>query len=94
MRLMSSTRDTSHVEMSPLKDVAPMKMALMSVMLDTSHSPIGPCAWSEQSRSWDNLRQLVTALLSSGFICGENNNSPAQKFSEMEIEIAKAKQMT
>ena len=34
---MMVTLDTSHVEMSPLNDVAPRNIADMSVTLDTSH---------------------------------------------------------
>ena len=80
---MFLTRDTFHFEISPLKDVAPMKMAPMFVMLDTSHSPI------EQARSWVNFIQVVIALLSSALDFGENSNSPAQKFGEMKITRVK-----
>ena len=34
--------DTSHVEMSELKDFAPEKISDMSVTADTAQSPIGP----------------------------------------------------
>ena len=64
-------------------------MSLISVMLDTSHSPIGPCTPSEQPTSRVNSRQAVTALLSSAFDCGENNIWPAQECSEMEMTRAK-----
>ena len=69
-----------------------MKMSLMSVILDTSHSPIDLCASPERLNSRDNFRQLATALLSSAFDCGENINRPAQKFDEM--EIMRANKMT
>ena len=44
----------------------------MSVTLDTSHSPIGPCGPSEPSPLGDNLRHASTALLSSALDFGEN----------------------
>ena len=69
-----------------------MKMSLMSVILDTSHSPIDPCALPTQFDSWDNFRQVATARLSSAFDCGEDINRPAQKFDEM--EIMRANKMT
>ena len=86
---MSFTRDTSHLEMSPLNDVAPIKMVLISVMLDTSHSPIGPCRPSEQSPFSDNFRQVVTALLSFALDCGENMDWPARESVKMATRSAK-----
>ena len=48
-------------------------MALISVTLLTSHSPIGPCGPLEQSlSSWDSPRHASTAPLSSVLDCGEN----------------------
>ena len=89
---MSVTFETSHFDMSPLNDSPPMKMALMSVILDTSHSPIGPCSPSEQSSSTES-RRVMTALLSSFWECGENTDSspnpwPAQKSGETKIRRA------
>ena len=92
MWLISFTREISHFEMSLLKDAAPRNMAFVSVTLDTSHSPIGPCGPSEQSPSGANFRQIVTAFLSSAWNCGENRNWPAQEFGE--IVITRAKKMT
>ena len=89
MWLMSFTLDTSHFEMSRLNDVIPRKIALMSVTLDKSHSPIVPCGPSEQSRSRVNVRQVVTAFLSSALDCGEHRDRPAQEFGDMEIKRAK-----
>ena len=87
---MSVTRDTSHFDMSLLKDAAPRNMALISVTLDTSHFPIAPYGPSEQSPSEDtSTRQMVMALLSSAMDFGENKNSPAQKFGEIEMRRAK-----
>ena len=43
----------------------------MSVVLDTSHSPIGPCELSEQSPFGDCSRHASTALLSSALDCSE-----------------------
>ena len=39
---MMVTRDTSHLEMSPLNDDAEWNMAHMLVTLDTSHLEISP----------------------------------------------------
>ena len=89
MWLMSSTFDTSHVDRLPSNDHAPTKRELMSVTPDTSHFMIGPCGPPKQLRSRDNGRQAVTALLSSVLDCGENKNSPAQEFGEMDITRAK-----
>ena len=44
----------------------------MLLMLDTSHSPIGPCRLLGQSPFGDNFRHASTVLLSSGLDCGEN----------------------
>ena len=66
-----------------------MKMSLMSVILDTSHSPMDPCALPKQCNSGDNCRQVVTALLTSVFDFGENANWPAHKFGETKIKRAK-----
>ena len=44
----------------------------MVLMLDTSHSPIGPCRPFGQSPSGDNFTHASKALLSSGLDCGEN----------------------
>ena len=82
---MSFTLDKSHFDISPWNEFTPMKMSLMSVILDTSHSPIDPCVSLEQFNSGDNFRQVVTALLSSTLDCGENINWQVHKFGEMEI---------
>ena len=87
MLLMSITLDTSHFEMSPAKDVAPIKMVLISAMLDTSHCPIRPYGLSEQFTSRVNFRQTEMALLSSALVCGENENSPAHEFGGMMITV-------
>ena len=44
----------------------------MSVILDTSHSPIGPCGPLEQSPFGDSLRHASTALLSCTFDSDKN----------------------
>ena len=62
-----------------------MNISPISVMLDTSHFPIGPCTLSKQSESRDNSRQLVTALLSSDLDCGENMDWSTQEFGGMAI---------
>ena len=41
-------------------------------MLETSHSPIGPCGPLEQSPSGDRWRHALTAPLSAILDCGEN----------------------
>ena len=86
---MSFTLDTFHFEISFWNDVARMKMSLMSVILDTSHSPIDPCAPLEQFNSREYCRQVTTALFSSALDCGENTNRSAQKFGETQIRMAK-----
>ena len=89
---MSFTLDTSHFEISALNKAAPMKMALMSATLDTSHSPTNPCPLSEQSPLGDSLRHALTALFSFALDCGENTNWPAQNF--IKAETRRAKMMT
>ena len=42
MSIMAVTLDTSHLEMSPPNDDAPINMRDMSVTLDTSHSEMSP----------------------------------------------------
>ena len=69
-----------------------MKMPLISVMLDTSHSPIDPYAPLEQFHSREDFRHVATALLMSAFDCGKNANGRAHKFGE--IEIRRANTMT
>ena len=78
---MSFVLDTSHFEMPPLNDVAPMKMELISVTLDTSHSSIAPSAPSKQSESRDDLMQLSTALLSFAFDCADSCTSQTANYS-------------
>ena len=68
---MLVTLDTSHLEMSPLKVVAPENMLLISLSRDTSHSPIGPCGLSAQSFTEVSLRHDSTAILSSALERGE-----------------------
>ena len=62
---MSVTRDTSHLEMSALKDVAPLNNPLMSVMRDTSHVLMAPNRLVVQAPDRDSARQVLTASLSS-----------------------------
>ena len=92
MWLMSCTLDTSHSEMSALKDVESIKIVLISVTRDTSHSPIAPCGPSEQSPRGDTFVQSWIPLLSSALDCGENMDWPAREFREE--EISRAKKMT
>ena len=73
IELMLVTRDTSHFEMSPLKELASyLNIPFMSVMLDTPHSLIGPSGPLWQSPFGDNFRHASTALLSSDLDCGGN----------------------
>ena len=44
----------------------------MPLMLETSHSPIGPSKPSRQSPFVDDFRHASTALLSLCLDCGEN----------------------
>ena len=62
---MVVTLDTSHREMSPLKEFSLANKWIISVTSDTSHSAIGPCGPSEQSPSGDISRHSSTASLSS-----------------------------
>ena len=70
---MSLTLDTSHFEISPRKYFASENMRLISVTLDTSHSPIDLCGPLAQSafrsggfkKKAPGLMQVLTALLSS-----------------------------
>ena len=66
MWLMSCTLDTAHFEMSLLKVEAPMKMALISVTVDTSHASIGPAGLLGAT-----LRNELTACVSSDLDFGE-----------------------
>ena len=97
MWLMSVTLETSHIEMSAVKDATPMKIALMSATFDTFHSLIGPCGLAELLKSRQKSWQELTALESSALDCGENTDAgevlwPTQESAEMEISVAK--QMT
>ena len=65
MRDMLVALDTSHLDMSPLKEFTLANTRLMSVTLDMSHSAIGPCAPLEQSPLGDNWRHASTAAWSS-----------------------------
>ena len=47
-------------------------MPLISVTLDTSHCPIGPCVPLEQSPFGNSLRHAFTAVLSSALDRGKN----------------------
>ena len=67
---MSVTRDTFHFETSPRK-VEESNTLVMSVNLDTSHSPIGPLGPPEQSSLRDSLMHAFTAVASSEFDRGE-----------------------
>jgi hypothetical protein len=74
---MFLTRDTSHLEISPLNtakedNVWEENMWLISVILDTPHCIIGPCGLFQQSPSGDNSRHVSTASWSSAFDCGKN----------------------
>ena len=69
---ISFTFDTSHFEMSALKDLALVNSAVMSVTRDMSHSPIGLCGPFDQSPFGDSLRYVSTAFLSTTWDCGEN----------------------
>ena len=89
MWLISCTLETFHFEISALNDVAPMKMAPVSVTLEMSQSPMVPYGPSEQSVPRDNFRQVLIALLSSALDCGANTNWLSQKFGEMETRRAK-----
>ena len=76
--------------MSPLKDAAPMKMSLVSVILDKSHASIGPYGLLEQFPFGDMSRHASTALLSSTLNCGKNLSCLLrEEFGKMEIRSAK-----
>ena len=66
MLLMSPTLATSHFEISPSKSVI-ANVRLMSVILDTYHSPIGPSTPTERSHLLDSSRHESMAFLSSDF---------------------------
>ena len=71
--LIVVTFDTSHIfEMSPLKELASLNILCMSVTLDTSHFPIGPCRLLGQSPFGDNFRHKKMARL-SGALDGRAN---------------------
>ena len=54
---MSVTLEVSHVEMSPLKSLAPLNMELMSVTLEVSHVEMSPL---KSLAPWNILAMLVT----------------------------------
>merc|ERR1719174_3024027 len=55
---MSSTLDTSHLEMSPLKDNTPASMPSMLVTLDTSHLEMSPL----NNDASNNMRCILVTL--------------------------------
>ena len=73
------TLDTSHLEMSQLNIDASEKIPAMSVIVDTFHSPIGPCVSSEQSPFGDSCRHAPTAVLSTAFDAAKNTGVGAKK---------------
>ena len=58
-----------------MKVTASENMWSISLMFDTSHSSIGPCAPSEQSPFEDSLMHVSKVLLSSSRDCGENTEA-------------------
>ena len=64
--------------MSPLKDVAPANIRLMSVARDTSHSLIGPSEPLKQSPVGDASRHAKTAPTRSALDCSENASGGVQ----------------
>ena len=62
-----------------------MKMSLISVTLDTSHSPIDPYAPLEQFHSREDFRQVEMTVLRSAFDRAENTNSSAREFGKMQM---------
>ena len=60
--VMSLTLDVDHFDMSPLKFVI-ANMWFISVILDTSHLPIGPYSPFEQRPIGARLRHALIALL-------------------------------
>ena len=69
---MSVTLDTSHDEMSWLKDAAPLNIPYMEVTLETSHDPIGPVGPLEHAPFVDRAKHATTAFLNSALDCGAN----------------------
>ena len=69
---MLVTADTSHADMSWLKDCAYANIPYMLVTADTSHDPIGPCAPAEQLPTGDSLMHAPTASWSSILLWGAN----------------------
>ena len=61
------TRETFHLEISPLNNVFPLNTFVKDVMLDTSQSAIGPCTPEEQSEE-----HVPTASWSATFVAGLN----------------------
>ena len=69
---ISVVRDTSHLEISPLKAGAILKIEDMSLMLDTSHAHIAPCWLLGQLPISDDWRHAEIPCLRSSLDCGEN----------------------
>ena len=60
---MSSTLETSHIEMSPLKEPANTNISNMMVTLDTSHFEISPLKEPEYANMPDMVVTLDTSHL-------------------------------
>ena len=58
-------------------------MKLISVMLDSSHPPIGPCEALEESPLEGSSMQAWTALLSSVSEAGENADTESGDHANM-----------
>ena len=69
MYSMLVTLDTSHFEISALKEYLLVNMELMSVTRDTSHSPIGPNALGHFPTD-EACKHVSTAALSSALDFG------------------------
>ena len=69
---ISVVRDTSHLEISPLKAGAILKIEDMSLMLDTSHAHIAPCWLLGRLPISDDWRHKEIPCLRSSLDCGEN----------------------
>ena len=86
MPCMLVTSDTSHLDRSLLKELAPENIKSMSVTSDTSQDSIGPCEPLEQSPIAESLMHSVTAPLSCDLVFGENVPPAVEGFGDWDEE--------
>ena len=80
--LMSVTLDTSHLEISPLKDVVSRNIRLMLVIFVTSHSLIGPLNFPSE-----NMSVILTTCDTSHLAISPSNRFAFENIPSMSVTL-------